>query len=89
MSSDIKAGDWVMVVRPMPCCGQSPALGSVFVVEQVMFCHGDCDICGTSDSGIAAICPQGYAFELNRLKKIDPPATGDSLPTRIDLEVTA
>lgn len=91
MSNDIKPGDQVMVVRVRSCCGMG-ILGLVFTVAAVRSANTRCK-CGAEFWGdLVADAPPdvrgGGPVLLSRLKKIDPPAEGDSLPTRKDLEVT-
>lgn len=86
--SDIKPGDLVMIVKPMPCCGDNATLGNVFIVKSISGSDGVCGACGDyQEFAMDALRPDGGYTQLSRLKKIDPPAEGDSLPTRKDLEV--
>ena len=91
MSKDIKPGDLVMVVRPTSCCGVAN-YGTTFVVakyaDNVM---GRCDCCGYIElrDGVWVEYPDGGAYPVSRLKKIDPPSEGDSLPTRADMKLGA
>lgn len=96
--SDIKVGDLVMVVKGNPCCGKSRLIGRIFVVtERELGPITKCGICGTQSETSNDTVPlnglneKGNPFNAEkwRLKKIDPQAEGDSLPTRADLEVTA
>jgi hypothetical protein len=91
MSSDIKPGDLVMVVKPRPCCGTGE-LGLVRVVVEPHE-HDDivCPSCKRRSlvSDVFVALDTGNWCHQSRLKKIDPPAEGDSLPTRADLDVTA
>lgn len=87
--SDIKAGDLVMVVKPAPCCGDSRAIGCIRVVLGIERSAWECSECGGATVETCAVLGDEVGCELSRLKKIDPPADGDSLPTRKDLEVVA
>lgn len=90
--SDFKPGDLVMVVKPMLCCGHPAAIGEVFSVNDVMSALGECPVCRTPFRGDVATFWKGSRevwVDVKRLKKIDPPAAGDSLPTRRDIEVPA
>ncbi|MRT30849.1 hypothetical protein [Herbaspirillum sp. CAH-3] len=92
--SDIKVGDLVMIVRGMPCCGgtKNIPLGFAFTAYALskMTAPESCDSCGAIVDGLAVVyADSGMGAYLHCLKKIDPPAEGDSLPTRADLEVTA
>lgn len=93
MSAHFKPGDLVMVVKPRACCGESgTSLGKVFSVLRAIeeFAGVRCNTCGAfieEPSGYF-ILSSGSASHFSRLKKIDPPAEGDSLPTRKDIEVS-
>jgi len=85
--SDIKAGDLVMVVRPSTCCGNSSLLGSIFTVDDVFRGIGRCGRCGHIHTlPVDIVETPNLSLLASTLKKIDPPAEGDSLPTRKDLE---
>lgn len=89
MSNDIKAGDLVMVVGPNPC-GCCLDVGFIYKAKTITKAHQffsyRCRGCGymwepTTD------CVNGedfISYGTHRLIKIDPPAEGDSLPTRAD-----
>ena len=84
--SEIKKGDLVMVVRGVPCCGRTDKLGSVFVVlEGRVTPNVTCAYCGASlpHGDVSVMCNDGHARQRYRLKKIDPPATGDEVSTRV------
>ncbi len=85
----IKADDLVMVVRPAGCCGSISGIGRVFKVGRVCRQATYCIHCGHVENKDYAVFDNGYAADIFRLKKIDPPADGESLPTRKELEVTA
>lgn len=75
MSSDIKPGDLVMVVRPNLCCGSIAAVGAIGVVEEtptwVVFAR--CDACGEVDYETDKYCNiEGGGYHRATLKKIDP-----------------
>jgi hypothetical protein len=91
MSAGIKSGDLVMVVKPRACCGNSDAIGMIFtVIGPAINPTTFCDSCyNTIPSDTHLYLSGGTACPPSRLKKIDPPATGDSLPTRADLRVPA
>ncbi len=49
-----------------------------------------CTNCGHRDLSVASFFAIGLvAYQASRLKKIDPPSEGDSLPTRRDIEQRA
>ena len=81
----IKAGDLVMVVKALPCCGSAAAVGTIFKVESFGG-RGRCVYCKAVRIVTTARRENGFVYELSRLIRIDPPATGDSLPTRKDIE---
>ena len=92
MSAAIKPGDLVLVVRPNACCGSTTSIGTVGTVESnpSWGIYAECDCYG-------AVCWRvenfrtidGGAYHIDTLQKIDPPAEGDSVPTRREIEVTA
>lgn len=89
MSENIKPGDLVMVVKLEPCCGNPYGLGSVFSVSHLRrVIHAKCAACGmeSNDVAVAEDAGGGGFCLLSRLKKIDPPTEGDSLPTRRKLD---
>ena len=91
MTAPIKPGDLVMVVKPNKCCGDAKSVGRDFTVGAITL-HARCE------------CPNCWGFGrgtfiedagkprtgelLSQVVKIDPPAEGDSLPTRQDMEIT-
>lgn len=89
--SDIKVGDLVMIVKPTLCCGVGKSLGQIFTVcALVDATRSIFPRCGSTHAARLAQDGNDRRWcEIDRLKKIDPPAEGDSLPTRADLEVTA
>jgi hypothetical protein len=87
--SEIKAGDLVMVVKPALCCGISKYIGHVFTVAGIDQGVARCGVCGSRGRDTVAYLSGGPNLTVSRLKKIDPLAEGDSLPTRRDLEVPA
>jgi hypothetical protein len=89
--SDIKTGDLVMIIKPTTCCGRSDGIGMTFSAGHVLKATILCPFCGDRSPIKVAVEKVGVDLyvEAPRLKKIDPPAEGDSLPTRRDLEVEA
>ena len=88
--SEIKVGDLVMVVKPSNCCSnyRQSFYGRHFVVSNILVnVKCECTICGCNYIASLAESERGRAIEIERLKKIDPPSEGDSLPTRKELEV--
>lgn len=86
---EIKPGDLVMVVKPRPCCGYPSRYGFPFTVTLIEETMTICDACGETWTSLQAYEPNGTLCDVSRLKKIDPPASGDSLPTRADLKLEA
>jgi hypothetical protein len=72
--SDIRVGDLVMVVKPMPCCGHTtPMQGNVFVVTG-LFDHSNgytCDYCDAPAEGMTAAGGESEV-DLLRLKRFKP-----------------
>ena len=87
---NIKKGDLVMVVRPSPCCGNINAIGITFIAMPKTSQRLRCAYCAAlTTTGHFLNSSTGYGYPPSRLKKIDPPSEGDSLPTRKDIEVPA
>lgn len=89
--SDFKSGDLAMIIKLSPCCTRG-TLGKIFTVGSTPFkARSRCSICGDVRTSTVIARSDDYRRVINvvRLKKIDPPAEGDSLPTRRDLEVPA
>lgn len=84
----IKTGDLVMVVKPSPCCGTMSRVGLTFKVAGIVG-RARCHHCGEINTNGSVRASHNLGFSAKRLKKIDPPAEGDSLPTRADIEVAA
>ena len=85
--SEIKAGDLVVAVRPR-ACGCVGRIGLPFIAGKISRSGvgGFCTECGADTFGPDAIVtetPRRTWCELSRLKKIDPPATGDEVSTRV------
>ena len=89
--SEIKPGDLVMVVRPSYCCNNPIDIGKTGIVSAAPAWADSvtCCFCGSTESVNKFLDLQGEGHRISTLKKIDPPAEGDSLPTRADLEVPA
>lgn len=91
--SEIKAGDLVMVVKPRRC-GCTNGLGFIGSVLSISTDNrvGYCDQCESKTFPPYTPTVElilGHHTEISRLKKIDPPATGDSLPTRKNIKEPA
>jgi hypothetical protein len=84
MSEQIQAGDLVVVVAPLECCGKVETLGHIFTVESVELMPTCCKNCGArDDKNVRAkyTIPGGVRgfYLLSRLKKIDPPAIPETI----------
>lgn len=86
--SAIKKGDLVIVARGMTCCGTPTGTeGTIFVVtrftnanpQKCLSCGAITSIAGATGDGVK------QPYDIDRLKKIDPPATGeyDRVPVRM------
>lgn len=87
----IKKGDLVMVSSAMNCCGTpTGAEGMFFVVTNLSY--SATDICSACNARLPPVAAEGCAGKrpigLTRLKKIDPPSTGelDGVPVRKEVE---
>lgn len=76
MSSQIKAGDLVMVVKPPACVGGAPGVGHVFQVLEVITHNATiCLHCRRSHGRVEiALEREDAGWETWRLQRIDPPA---------------
>lgn len=83
-----KKGDLVMVVKPMPCCGNTSTIGRIETIDKVV--SGDewqCHWCDKDlDDWIVALV-QDDGLLTCTLIKIDPPADQDQETTDKELEV--
>lgn len=85
MTDQIKPGDIVMVVKPTPCCGSGVAVGWLFSVEIIGSGDGQCIRCSAGLPDIYFAAGQDrIGYQVNRLKKINPPAVEEE-----DEEATA
>lgn len=76
MSSDIKPGDLVMVVKPIACCGSAKNIGKIFTVISWVRNHNGaiCPSCGFISrklSGFVLLSNETWCQAV-RLKKIEP-----------------
>lgn len=85
--TDIKAGDVVMVVRPMRCCGWCQDLGDVYEVTEVSREKSVCFSCGKESRRLVAYDTDGSGCALYRVIRID--ASKDRSHFDIGREVTA
>jgi len=91
--SDIKSGDLVMVAKVVPCCGNTARLGQIYKVKEIVIDNSGsvCRYCAEAFGTLEVAIREGE-FEgtmVERLIKIHPPETGDSLPTRRELKAKA
>lgn len=75
--SEIKKGDLAYVAQATLCCGNSSGVGQIFVVGEIYTHTAFCSKCGQSFTDLMTKKPNGTYTEIYRLKKIDPPATGE------------
>ena len=74
MSGDIKVGDLVMVIRPIPCCLRNDSGGKIFVVAEIrpVGCPW-CPACNAHRPELHAISKdREFRIMLSRLRRIDP-----------------
>lgn len=85
----IRVGDLVVVVKAADCChGASESLGRVFTVQGVVLTASRCKRCRCvvpeqwqaedSERNAGGL---SYVYQLHRLQKINPPATGTEAQT--------
>jgi hypothetical protein len=75
--SAIQIGDFVVVVRPTPCCENHRLIGTIFQVARLVRLEGRCNWCGQippPDHGADWDAPDSGAggFSLSTLKRIPP-----------------
>lgn len=89
----IKKGDLVMIVRALECCGDEEFLGMAFIAGDVEARPTICRLCGHADNlSVRTKNPVSGGWpRVDRLKKIDPPASGElkGVPVMKPVEVTA
>jgi hypothetical protein len=71
----IEAGDLVMVVKPLPCCGGVNLLGYTFTAGRIRLSSENafCGVCkSVFGSQPVTALQSGYVIELALLKKIPP-----------------
>jgi hypothetical protein len=88
--SEIKRGDLVRIAYAMPCCGENPNYGTIFVVSSVF--HKDvshCAYCYQKFNHVTCATGKsdGLPTRVSRLIKIDPPA--QTKQTETHKEITA
>lgn len=83
----ISVGDLVMVVRASSCCGHTQGMGLAFCVEYLQGGPNTCHACGDHQqhSMDAWFSGAKISFPVYRLKRIDPDALKDDIPTREEL----
>ena len=88
MSEQIKVGDLVMVVRPYVCCGKSSTnmgeVGKVVAILNILCRCPACHFFGKEQLAKLDIST-GLGTEISRLKRLDPDALKDDVPTREEL----
>lgn len=90
-----KVGDLVIVTKPTICCGNSRRVGSVYKVKQHNGFETVC-ICGAVSPANETTVLDGVGFNglqlalfTLSLKKIDPPAEGETREAYKNLKVPA
>ena len=84
-----------MVVRPSTCCGNSQRIGTVFTALAVggmsLMRNPFCSYCWAPapDTKYVLVMANSKCIQASRLKRIDPPATGDEVSTRREKEEIA
>lgn len=86
---DIKPGDWAFIVKPTKCCGFAKGLGRVVRAVSIKRGYGRCDHCGEISFDTFVVQASGNGIHPSRLKKIDPPSTGDEVSTRKEMKEPA
>lgn len=91
----IKAGDLVMVVRPIPCncSGSDKSIGKIFSVvdtwRNITVCHYCRKFYNSSPVWIAGdVVGEDTGYEFSRLIRIDPPAASATRTTEREKETT-
>jgi len=82
---NIKVGDLVMVIKPIPCCGYDKRIGMISTVEQIVERGMYCTICGHNFGTSTHTIVNGIGFSFDRLKKIPPLEEQDKIETKEEL----
>ncbi len=85
----IQVGDLVMVVKPLECCGDAGDVGVVYIAGEHYNGPSLCRKCGHRGTVVGVWVKSKNVRDFKRLIRIDPPATGDSLPSLREMEETA
>jgi len=71
--SNIKAGDLVVVTRPLPCCGIDLHIGDIHRVQRLFIQDGECAYCGKQYALVNfAGMTTGNNLPIFMLRRIDP-----------------
>lgn len=83
----IKKGDLVIVVSPRKCCGGGN-LGDVFTVSKMKATTSRCSWCGHKQKMVIAGADHHIrdGYNVDRLKKIDPPSEGETREAYVNLK---
>ena len=84
MAEEINVGDLVMMVKPLPCCGDASFIGNIYTVTG-FHDAGVCAECGIVRTPCAFLDNEYKVQPVSALKKINPPPIKES----IEREVTA
>lgn len=89
MSSDIKPGDLVMVVKPTPCCNKSHDVGRVFTVGTIEHRLSACEACGviSTENMVTPVGESNKGCAPYVLKRLDSPSVMESPAIAKELEV--
>ncbi len=69
----IKAGDLVVVTRPLPCCGIDLHIGDIHRVQRLFIDNGECAYCGKHYALVDfAGMTTGNNLPIFMLRRIDP-----------------
>lgn len=77
--SGIKAGDLVMVVKALPCCGDVSRIGRTYQVREVVRLMGACPVCKEWFRATNMAMGSRYGMHLQCLIRIDAHALIDAL----------
>lgn len=68
----ISVGDVVMVVKPMPCCGDVGDIGYIFKVSEARNDPARCMACRRWDVGLDVLDGSGIGFPISVVRKLNP-----------------
>ena len=85
----IKKGDLVMLVRGRSCCGAGFGYGEIYTVTRIETRLNKCGYCGAIESVILAAGDnhKKSGYNIDRLKKLDPPSQGETREAYVNIDV--